>query len=125
VRTNERGVVADWILKLVIGLALVGVVLFDVGSILVNFFTLDSTANDMATSLTTSIASREINATPHDVELQAEELAKELGVRLVRAEVDPDGKVFIKLKRTADTLIVRHIGAIEDWAVATADARRS
>ena len=122
---DERGVVANWLLKLVIGLAIVGVLLFDVGSMLVNFFTLDSTANDMATSLTNSIASKEIDPTPHEVLVEAEALADEMGVKLVKADVNADGKVHIRLKRTADTVIVNHIGAIQDWAIATADARRS
>lgn len=124
-RLDERGVVADWIAKLVVGLALVGVVIFDAGSILVNFFTLDSTANDMAVSITTSIVSKDIDPTTQEVEDEAEELAKEMGVKLVRADVDRQGRVHIRLKRTADTVIVRHIGAIEDWATATADVRRS
>jgi hypothetical protein len=122
---DERGVIANWLIKLVIGFAVVGVVLFDAGSMLVNFFTLDSTANDMATSLTNSIASKEIDPTPHEIQVEAEALAKEMGVKLVKADVNADGKVHIRLKRTADTVIVNHIGALDDWATATADARRS
>ena len=122
---DERGVIANWLIKLVIGLAVVGVVLFDVGSVLVNFFTLDSTANDMATSITASIASKEIDATPHEVLLEAKDLAKEMGVKLVKADINTDGRIHIRLKRTADTVIVSHIGALDDWATATADAQRS
>jgi hypothetical protein len=122
VKLDERGVIADWLVKLVAGLAIVGIVLFDAGSVLVNFFTLDSTADDIATEITHSLANKEINPTQHDVALKAKELAKEAEVRLVKVEIDPQGVLHIELRRTASTLVIKRISPIEDWAVATADA---
>ncbi|MGH2787136.1 MAG: hypothetical protein ACRDJV_04390 [Actinomycetota bacterium] len=121
-KLNERGIIADWLVKLLAGLAIAGVVIFDVGSVLVNFFTLDSTADDIATEIIHSLTTKEINATQHDIEAKAEELAYEAEVRLVRAELDPEGVLHIRLRRTASTLVVTRIGPIEDWAVATANA---
>jgi hypothetical protein len=122
VKLNERGIIADWLVKLLAGLAIAGVVIFDIGSVLVNFFTLDSTADDIATEIIHSLTTKEINATQHDIEAKAEELAHEAEVRLVRAELDPEGVLHIRLRRTASTLVVTRIGPIEDWAVATANA---
>jgi hypothetical protein len=122
VKLNERGVIADWLLKLIVGLAIVGVVLFDAGSVIVNFFTLDSTAEDIATSITHSLANKEIEPTQRDVELKAEELAGDAEVKLLRAEIDQEGVLHIRLRRTASTVVVGRIGPIEDWAKATADA---
>jgi hypothetical protein len=122
VKLNERGVIADWLLKLIAGLAIVGVIMFDAGSVMVNFFTLDSTAEDIATSITHSLANKEINPTQRDVELKAQELADEAQVKLVKAELDREGVLHVKLRRTASTVVVGRIGPIEDWAKATADA---
>ena len=124
-KLNEHGVIADWLLKLIAGIAIVGVIMFDAGSVLVNFFTLDSTAEDIATSITLSLANKEIGATPREVELKAKELAKEAQVRLVKAEIDTEGVLHVKLRRTASTVVVSRIGPIEDWAKATADADAS
>jgi hypothetical protein len=122
VKLNERGVIADWLLKLIAGIAIAGVILFDGGSVLVNFFTLDSTADEITTSITLALADDEIEPTQRDLELKAEELAAEAQVKLVRAKLDPDGHFRIKLRRTASTVVVGKIGPIEDWAKATADA---
>jgi hypothetical protein len=122
VKLNERGVIADWLLKLIAALAIVGIIMFDAGSVMVNFFTLDSTAEDIATSITHSLANKEINATQRDVELKAQELADEAQVKLVKAELDREGVLHVKLRRTASTVVVGRIGPIEDWAKATADA---
>jgi Flp pilus assembly protein TadB len=125
VKLNDHGVIADWLLKVIAALAIVGVIMFDAGSMMVNFFTLDSTAEDIATSITHSLANKEIDATQHEVELKAKELAKEAQVRLVRAELEADGTLHVKLRRTASTVVVRRIGPIEDWAKATANANAS
>lgn len=122
VKLNERGVIADWLLKLIAGLAIAGVIIFDGGSMLVNFFTLDSTAQEIATSITHSLANKEIDPTQRDIELKAKELAAEAQVKLVRAKLDTAGRLYIKLRRTASTVVVGRIGPIEDWAKATADA---
>jgi hypothetical protein len=122
VKLNERGVIADWLLKLIAGIAIAGVVMFDAGSIVVNFFTLDSTADEIATSITHSLATKEIEPIQRDIELKAKELAGEAKVRLLRAELGSDGVLHIKLRRTASTVVVGRIGPIEDWAKATADA---
>lgn len=121
-KLNERGIIADWLLKLIAGIAIAGVIVFDGGSVLVNFFTLDSTAEDIATSITHSLANREIKPTQYDLELKAKELAAEAQVKLVRAKLDPAGRLHIKLRRTASTVVVGKIGPIENWAKATADA---
>lgn len=129
---DERGIVADWLVKIVIGLAVFGVIAYDAGSILVNHFTLDSSSNDIAVGVSTDIgaASRANQYTPDEVwrlakaRVEHEEEGVE-GARVAKEGtfIDETGVVHIRLRRTADTLIVRRIGAIEDWARATADGQ--
>ncbi len=118
---NERGIIASWLVRLVIGFALVGVVIFDGGAIAVNYFGLDSAANEIAVAVSVNVADRSISS-PQQVEDAARELARERSARLIRAEVDDAGVVHIELRRRADTLIVSRISAIEDWGVANASA---
>jgi hypothetical protein len=117
---DERGVILDWLLKTMFFLAIIGVILFDLGSIAVNYIGLNSTANDIANTVSTSIAGGDVDPTDQTaIQGQAKALAQDAAARLVRVKVDVDGIVHVKLKRTARTLIVNHIGAIKKWALAT------
>lgn len=117
---DERGFIISWLAKLAIGFVLVGILVFDGGSILINFFTLDSTADEIAIKLTTGDFGRTLNEAA--LTREAEELAKEAGARLVDLTVDGN-LVLVTLRRRADTLVVGRIGWIADWARATADGR--
>ncbi len=129
---DESGIVVSWLVKLVVGLGLAGLLLFDAGSIAVNFFGLDSTARDIAIAVSTTVVndpatrSGVISCTRGSTLpmcVQARELAREANARLAKAELDPEGIVRIKLKRTASTLLVSRIGPIKDWAKATAEGQ--
>jgi hypothetical protein len=118
--------IGGWFLKLAVAFVVAGVLIYDGASIVSNFFTLDSKANEIAIDLSTAITSRELNAHQTvELEKRAEEGAKESGARLLKVEVGQDGTVVVRLRRAADTLVVGRIGPIEDWARATADARSS
>lgn len=120
IRADERGLIVGWLGKLAIGFVIIGVLLFDGGSIVINFFTLDSTADEIAIKLTTGVSAQELS----EVRLrpQAEELAKEAGARLVDLRIEGN-LVFVTLRRRADTLVVGRIGPIKDWARATAEGQ--
>lgn len=122
---DERGVLVSWLVKLLIGLAIAGVVLFDAGSIVVNDFTLSSSASDIANTLATSIQ-QSGSATIDESSLQIEgrALAKDANAKLVSITVDRTARVVkVRLRRKAKTLIVSHIGPIEKWGRATADGQ--
>ena len=119
---DERGFIVVWLGKLLIGFVVVGIVIFDGGSILVNFFTLDSTADEIAIKLTVGVAPGSLRM--ETVEPQARQLASEAGARLVGVTVDPTGNnVRVTLRRRATTLVVGKIGPLEDWARATAEGQ--
>jgi hypothetical protein len=95
----------------------VGIVIYDGGSILVNLFTLDSRADEIAIELTTGVSASAL--TLATVEPQARELAQESGARLVSVTIDGP-TVRVTLRRRASTLVVGRISFLEDWARATA-----
>jgi hypothetical protein len=128
---NEQGIIADWLVKLVIGMVLFGVILFDVGAILVNFFTLDSAADDVAVAVSTDVGAGEDNQfTDQEILTMVKEVvaSPDNGVQDARVlrrgtGIDDEGTITIRLRRVADTLVVGRIGAIEDWAKATTNGR--
>ena len=122
---DERGLLVSWLVKLVLGLAVAGVVLFDAGAIAVNAFTLSSTAGDIANALATSVQqSGSTSINENELEVQAKALANDVDAKLVSVEVDTTARVVrVTLRRKAGTLIVSHVGAIEKWGRATADGQ--
>lgn len=123
--SDERGILVSWFVKLFLGLAIAGLILFEVGAIAVNTFTLSSSANDIAIALATSVQ-QSGSASPNltQLETQAKDLAKEAGARLVDVEVDTSERIVrVTLRRRADTLLVQRFSAIEDWGRATAEGQ--
>ncbi len=119
---NERGVIIDWFIKIVVALALLAVVAYDGGSIVVNYFGADNVAEEIATTISTEIAGgTDMNNV--QIEARARDLAKERDTRLIEATIDADGVLNIKVRKKADTLVIGRISALEDWAKATGEAR--
>ena len=124
--------------KVLIGLAIGGVIIYDAGSIAVNFFGLDSKADEIANEVATEIATgstsqADLNAlktcsrrpTSHELCQLLQKKAKEADAKLIKVTVDLKNNLKVRLRKTADTLIVSRIGFIEDWGTATAEGRAS
>jgi hypothetical protein len=129
---NQRGIVTDWFVKLLIGFLVFGVIAFDAGSILVNYFTLDSGADDVAIGVSTTVGSSGQATNYTDAEIrelaQVEVEADDGGINSAKVlkegtHIDEAGIVHIRLRRVANTLIVERISAIAKWARATADGQ--
>jgi hypothetical protein len=121
---DERGVIASWLGRIVITTAVVGVILFDAGSIAVNFFGLDATADDVAVSVSNIAKTTSDTLTELQLEEEAKRLAKAADARLVEFTYDVQGnQIFLTIRREANTLIVSRFGAIEDWGKATAESQ--
>lgn len=135
---NERGVVVSWLVKILVGLAIGGVIIYDAGSIAVNFFGLDSKADEIANEVATEVATGntsqvDLNALktctkrPSANELcqMLQNKAKAADAKLQKVTVDLKNNLKVRLKRTADTLIVSRIGFIEDWGTTIAEGQAS
>ena len=124
---GESGdVLISWLMKLVIGFALVGILIFDGGTLAVNFFGLDSSADTIAQQLARDVADHTIDATrPDELEQRGKELAHKANARLRKAIIDDQGVVHVRLTREATTLVLSHIGALDKYNKATADATAS
>ena len=121
---DERGIIASWFARIAITTAFVGVILFDAGSIAVNFFGLDATADDIAVRVSNLAKEQSATATAAGLEAEARKLAKEADAKLVSFEYsDVENQITLKIKREANTLIVSRVSAIEDWGKATAESQ--
>ena len=110
--------------KMVLGFVVVAVVLYDGGSIAINFFTLDSTADEIAVALSTEITPGTGAPNPQTLQLAAKQKATESGARLVSVSFDTATRVIhLTIRRRASTLVVGRIGPLEDWTKATAEGQ--
>jgi hypothetical protein len=120
---DERGIVVGWIVRVLLGLAVAGLVLFDLGSITVNYFGLDSTANDIAQDVSLQIS--QVRAfDERQAEARAEAMARDADARLVSLDLDrTTDTLTIVLRRRASTLFAHRIGALDGWVRPTAEAQ--
>ncbi len=123
---NERGLITGFIIRMILGLIVMGILLFDAGAIVVNVFSVDSVASEIAAELSVAIGTDKIDgANPKAVRQEARRLAKQNDAKLVSVEATASGAVQLKVRKEAPTLIVSRVAAIEDWGIASADGRSS
>lgn len=132
VHEDQRGVVIGWLVRLTLFLAVIGVLVFDAGSILVNVFTLDSAADDTAVALSLIVDPSTVGLDDRRVFEQAqllvasdETLAGDARVLESGTHIDDQGVVHVTLVRVADTLVVDQFTALKKWARATAEGTAS
>ena len=120
---DERGIVVHWMAKLVIFLALLGVIVYDVSALAVNAFQLDSLVDEIAVTVSTSAGDRR---SLFELEQEADKIARRQGAKLTELEVDDrEGTLRVTVKREAETLVVRRFSQLEDWGRMSATGRSS
>lgn len=127
---DERGIIINWLVKLLLFLAIVGVVIFDGGSIAVNYFTLDSAADDAAVALSLAVETDDFGTNDQQVfdaarTLIATDVTLAQDARVLRkgTHVDDQGVIHVRLRRKAKTILVHRIQAISKWGIATAEGQ--
>ena len=121
----EHGVVAAWLVKIVLLVAVGGILVYEAGALFVNHVTLASTADDIVHELSADAAASGQQATASALMPAATLLARDAEARLVALEVDPHGVLRIRLRRPAQTIVVRNVDALRKWGRAAATAEAS
>jgi hypothetical protein len=127
--TDESGVIVSWLVRIVLLLGVIGVVLFDLGSIVVNNVTLSSTAEEIAIAVSIEVSENRGGFFPetqiYDMAVAEVEAEGIEGVRVVRkgTNLDEEGIVHIRLRRRAETLVADLIGPLKKFTVATASGQ--
>ena len=120
---KERGdIVIGWLVKLVVSLAIVGLVAFEGGAIVVARVQADGTANDVANEAAIVYA-RGANADAAEKAARAE--AERAGVTFISFSVVDDGRaVAVTVEKKAKTLILHRIGSTRSWTEARSTRKR-
>ena len=111
--------ISRWIVKLVLGVALAGFVLFELGSPLVTKVMLDGQAHEAATDAAKDYFSG------HDVakaQAVAQQDATTDGVTLAAFSVDDQGTVHVTLSKKAKSYVLHNFGPTKHWYDVSANA---
>lgn len=104
--------ITGWLLKVVVGFALVGVVLFEAGSPLVTRAQIDAVAHDAADAAGLEMVQ---HGDVQRAQQAAEEVAAENDVRLTAFGVDPQGVVHVTVEREARSLVLKNWDRTAEW----------
>lgn len=117
------GIVLGWLTKLVVVMALVGVVLFDGLSITASRLSIEDQGFQAAREASSEWQrSRDVQLaydTAVSIAVEANTLNEVLPATFVAA---PDGTVDLDMHREAATLVVHRIGWVADWALVSTHA---
>jgi hypothetical protein len=118
---DERGVIVSWLLRLALWFLIVAIALFDIGAVAVNYFGLDSRADDIAIAVATDVADGSVSG-PTAIQEDAAALAAASGARLLGARLDARGVLHVRVRRRANTFVLGRFGAFRKIVTATAKA---
>jgi hypothetical protein len=115
---DERGIVASFLIKVVLGLALAGTLLIEGGSILFTKLRVQDVAESAATAGVGQLNTlRSCNAAG-DAAVHAVQ-DKDPRATLKSYECHPDGRFTVVVSKQAETLYVHRIGFLKDFVTAS------
>ena len=123
-RTDDTGdIVLGWLTKVVVGLGLLGLIAFDAIAIGTARLSVQDQAGVSARAASESYLHN------HDAQAAYQAAAEAAAEADPTNEIppssftaEPDGTVTLRVRRTAGTLVVQHIGWIDQWADVSAVA---
>lgn len=129
--SDESGIILNWLVKLAVLLAVLAVIGFDGGSIVINKFSLSSSAEDVAVAVSLRVSdSPNANFSDSQIYAMAVEEAKDedngaTDAKVLRkgTEIDEEGNVHVSLRRRADTIVTKYIGPLKKYTVGTGDGQ--
>ena len=114
-RSDRGGIVVSWLVKVILVLAVVGVVLFDVFAIAYARVTAADDARSIARAASDALILQ--RAEPAEAIAIAEERAIAHGVTLHKKDlvIAKDGTVTVHVHRDAPTLVTQRLGPLGDY----------
>jgi hypothetical protein len=123
---DERGVIVSWFVKIALFMIVGGVILYDIGSIVVNNVSLGSTATEVATAVSLTVDEGPSVSLYTDQEVwrlarEAADLEGMTDIKILKkgTEVDEEGIVYVRLRRKAPTLVAKYVPPLERYTIAT------
>lgn len=123
-RSPERGgIVTGWLLKLVVSIALIGLVAFEAGAVVVAHVTAESAATEVSNEAAVVVGR---GGTIQDTEDAAKVAAAEQRVALIAFRVSADREIVsVRIEKKAKTLILHRLSWTKSWTVVRTDRRRT
>lgn len=116
--------VGSWLLKVILGIALAGLIVLEAGSPLIARAQADDAAHEVANE-----AALVYGGTPTAEALQqrCEEVAADKSVELLQCEINADNDVEVRVRKEALSVVLKNWSVTRDWyqveVSATADVR--
>ncbi|MBV9412722.1 MAG: hypothetical protein JO148_14115, partial [Acidimicrobiia bacterium] len=111
--------ISRWVIKLVVGIALAGFILFEAGSPIVTGVMLDGQASDAATDAAKDYFSgHNVNS----AQAIAQQDANTDGAKLVSFTIDQQGTVHVTLSKQAKSYVLQNFGPTKNWYTVTRSA---
>jgi hypothetical protein len=115
-RDARGGIVLGWFFKIIVMLAILAIVSFETGAIIVAKVTADRVAIDAASEAGQVYFATGSHAKAEDA---AKQVAAKDDVQVINFEVTPEGTyVQVTVRKKASTFIVQHIGFLKRFATA-------
>lgn len=119
IHADERGIVVSFLIKVILGLVLVGTLLIEGGSILFTKLRVQDVGESAATAGAAGLArSGDCSAAGEEATINAHD--KDSKVRMRSYQCHQDGRFTVVVTKRAETLYVHLIGFLEDFTVARA-----
>jgi hypothetical protein len=116
IKRNQDGVVVSWLMKLALFTAVAAFILLNAGAIVTNMFSLSDKADEIAISLSTTMAGHTLST--YQLQQEGEQMASKSGAKLVKIWVDDQNVLHVKLKRAANVALIDRVKALKKFIVA-------
>jgi len=105
-------VISRWLLKVIIGIAVAGLVIFELGSPLVTKTILDGNAHDAANDAAHDYFNNHDAGRAQGV---AQQDAQNDGAKLDAFDIDEQGTIHVTLSKQAKSYVLHNFGPTKDW----------
>jgi Flp pilus assembly protein TadG len=119
---DESGIVTSWLIKVVVGIALVGLVFVEGGSIIFTKLTVQDAAESAATAGVDYLSRNPQDCRGADGIARGAVANKDSEAAVTRSTCLSDGRFRVTVRKEATTMVVERIPPISDWAVAVSTA---
>ena len=104
--------ISRWLLKVIIGIAVAGLVIFELGSPLVTKTILDGNAHDAADDAAHDYFNNHDAGRAQGV---AQQDAQNDGAKLDAFDIDEQGTIHVTLSKQAKSYVLHNFGPTKDW----------
>lgn len=111
--------VSTWLMKVVLGIALVGFAVIELGSPLVAKAQADDAAHAVADAAAAALFNRQ---SAEAMQAECAEVAAENSVELVSCEINAEGRVEATVNKTATSFLLHKFDPTKDWYEVKASA---